>query len=375
MNRRERDSIPLTDETVAQLTVRLGALAANYREAKARSAPAHVAPVVKANAYGLGMAPVVRALSEAGADTFFVARVEEGIALRVLLPRARIFILDGVPQGMAPVLAVNRLIPVLNSLDEIVEWSALATARKTALDACLHIDTGMNRSGLSHEDVAQVSARPSEMLAGISLVLIISHLACADEPERALNHGQLERFRAALAGLPQAPASLAASAGIELGREYFFDMVRPGIGLYGGNPIPSRANPYRRVARLTSRVLQLRRIGQGETVGYGATFTAQRPSVVAVVAAGYADGLIRASGGKGRAFVSGVRVPFAGRISMDLAALDGTEVPAHALSRGAEVEFLGDAISLEDVAAAAGTISHDVLISIAPRARRLYVDE
>ncbi len=375
MNRRERDSMQAPHETVAQLTVKLGAAAANYREARAKSAAATVAPVVKADAYSLGLAPIARALAKAGADSFFVARLEEGIALRVLLPVARIFVLDGVVEQTAPQLAAHSLIPVLNSLDEIAEWSVLALARKTKLDACLHLDTGMNRSGLSREDVAELSANPRERLAGLDLSLIISHLACADEPEHALNRKQLERFRAALANLPPAPASLAASAGIELGRDYVFDMVRPGIALYGGNPVPSRPNPYRRVVRLTSRVLQLRYIGVGETIGYGATFTTARPSVLAVAAAGYADGLIRAGGAKGAAFLGGVRVPFAGRISMDLVALDATEVPEHALSRGAEVEFLGDAISLEAVAAAAGTISHEVLTSIAPRVRRVYVDE
>jgi alanine racemase len=375
MNRREHDSSLSMHEGAVQLTVRLKSLAANYREAMARAKPALVAPVVKADAYGLGMGEIARALNKAGADTFFVSRLEEGIALRVLLRNARIFVLDGVARGTASALAGHGLIPVLNSLDEIADWSALAAARRTRLDTALHIDTGMNRSGLSREDVACLASQPRETLARIAPVLAMSHLACADEPQHALNRTQLERFRAALAQLPEAAASLAASAGIELGRDYHFDMVRPGLGLYGGNPIPSRANPYRTVVRLTSRVLQVRRLARGETVGYGATFTARRASVLATVAVGYGDGLIRAGSAKGGAILGGVSVPFAGRISMDLVALDVTDVPAAACVRGADVEFLGDAIPLDQVAAAAGTISHEVLTSITPRARRVYVGE
>jgi alanine racemase len=358
-----------------QLAVRLGSLAANHREIRHRAAGAAVAPVVKADAYRMGMVPVSKALAAEGADTFFVARVEEGIALRAVLPHARIFVFDGLMPGTAPALIAHRLIPVLNAADEISEWSTAARARKTILDAALQIDTGMNRSGLSQIEVSDLAASPAHALAGISLDLIISHLACADEPDHEQNRHQLERFRASLAALPPAPASLAASAGIELGRDYLFDMVRPGMALYGGKPIPSRANPYRTVVLLTSQVLQLRHLDPGETVGYSATFTARRPTTLAIVAFGYGDGIIRASGGKGRAAIGGVLVPFAGRISMDLLALDVTDVPDHARHRGALVEFLGDTISLDDAARAAGTITHEVLTSISPRARRVYLGD
>jgi alanine racemase len=357
------------------MAVRLGALAANHREIRHRAAGAAVAPVVKADAYRMGMVPVARALAAEGADSFFVARVEEGIALRATLPDVRIFVFDGVMPGNAEALISHRLTPVLNAADEIGEWSHAALARKSILDAALQIDTGMNRSGLSQREVADLAANPSRALAGISINLIMSHLACADEPEHEQNRRQRERFRAALAALPPAPASLAASAGIELGRDYLFDMVRPGMALYGGKPIPSRANPYGTVVLLTSQVLQLRHLDAGETVGYSATFTARRPTTLAIVALGYGDGLIRASGAKGRAAIGGVLVPYAGRISMDLLALDVTDVPHHALHRGAVVEFLGDTISLDDAARAAGTITHEVLTAISPRARRVYLGD
>jgi alanine racemase len=209
----------------------------------------------------------------------------------------------------------------------------------------------------------------------VNLVLIMSHLACADETHRENNWTQLARFRAALAALPAAPASFAASAGIELGRDFLFDLVRPGIAIYGGSPLPGRPSPYRTAASLTGRVLQVRSLEAGDNVGYAASFTAARPTRLAIVATGYADGLIRAMGARGFAAIAGVRVPYAGRISMDLLALDATDVPETALVRGAEVEFLGDTISLEDVADWSGSITHEVLTAISPRAHRIYLDD
>ena len=357
------------------LTVRLGALAANYREVIRRAAPAAAAPVVKANAYGMGIGPVVHALETAGADSFFVARAEEGIEARALAAEARIFVLDGVAPGTGPALEAHRLTPVLNSLDEIAEWSGRARSERKELDAALQIDTGMNRSGLSHAELSQLASRVRESLVGVNLVLIMSHLACAEETGRETNWTQLARFRAALAALPAAPASLAASAGIELGRDFHFDLVRPGIAIFGGAPMPGRPNPYRTAAIVTGRVLQVRHLEAGDCVGYAASFTATRPTRLAIVATGYADGLIRAMGARGFAAISGMRVPFAGRISMDLLALDATEVPETALVRGAEVEFLGDTITLEEVAEWSGSITHEVLTAISPRAHRIYLDE
>ena len=375
MNKPGYESLAVTDHSPAHLTVRLGALAANYREVLRRAAPAAAAPVVKANAYGMGVGPVLHALSIAGADSFFVARLEEGIEARALMPHARIFVFDGIAPGSAPAFVAHRLIPVLNSLADIAEWSARARADRVELDAALHLDTGMNRAGLSHDELSELASHLRESLVGINLVLVMSHLACADEPGAEMNWTQLARFRAGLSVLPSAPASLAASAGIELGREFHFDLVRPGLAIYGGNPIAARPNPYRTVAVLSGRVLQIRHIAPGETVGYAAAFTAAKPATLAIVACGYADGLIRACAAGGHAAIGGVRVPFAGRMSMDLLALDASDVPDAALTRGAEVEFMGDTVSLEEVAEAAGTITHEVLTSISPRARRIYADE
>ncbi|HVW72197.1 MAG TPA: alanine racemase [Rhizomicrobium sp.] len=354
------------DFEAARLRVRLKAIAANYSTYRRLAGPTAVAAVVKADAYGLGAAHVVPALAQAGCDSFFVARLEEGVALRRINPRARIFVLDGANPDAVPALIGHRLTPVLNSLSEIAAWSAAANVGRHVLDAVVHVDTGMNRLGLSGDELSVLSGEKSKRLAGINLVLIMSHLACGDDPANPLNARQLSRFRQALAMLPPAPASLAASHGAMLGMEYHFDLVRPGIALYGANPQVREGlgapapNLMQTVAVLTARVLQLRRIDLGESVGYGATFRAQRPTMLATIALGYADGFPRALSNKGVAVLNGARVPIVGRISMDLITLDVTDLPEmpHV---GDPAELLGDHVSLGEVAAGAGTNEYEIL--------------
>jgi alanine racemase len=361
----------IPDFEAARLTVRLPAIAGNYRTYRRLAGPTAVAAVVKADAYGLGASRVAPALAEVGCDSFFVARLEEGVALRGLLPRARIFVLDGASPDAVPALISFSLTPVLNSLSEIAAWSAAAGVGRNALDAVIHVDTGMNRLGLSGDELAVLSAEKAKRLSGINLVLVMSHLACSDDPANPLNAEQLSRFRQALAMLPPAPASLAASHGAMLGTEYHFDLVRPGVALYGANPQAreggqgahqggSNPNLMQTAAVLTGRVLQLRRIDSGECVGYGATFRARRPTMLATVALGYADGLPRTLSRKGVAILNGVRVPVAGRISMDTTILDVTDLPEmpHV---GDEAELLGDRITLGEVAAMAGTNEYEIL--------------
>jgi alanine racemase len=360
-----------TDFEAARLNVRLGAIVANFKTAQRLAGPAAVAAVVKADAYGTGMAPVTRELVNAGCDTFFVARLEEGIALRPVAPKARIFVLDGAQPDMVPALITHNLTPVLNSLAEIAAWSAAARETGAHLDAAVHIDTGLNRLGMPSSELATLAAEHSRRLAELRIVLWVSHLACSDEADSIMNRVQFDRFRTALAMLPPAPASLASSGGILLGKDYAFDMVRPGLALYGGNPQPANPNPFEVAVRLTARILQLRRVDKGQTVGYGATFRTKRPSVLATAALGYADGIMRAISNRGVVAVGGVRVPVVGRVSMDLVTLDVTEarvIPAV----GDEVEFLGDTISLEEIASAADTISYEILTSLSHRAARHY---
>jgi alanine racemase len=344
---------------LARITVWPSAVAANF--ATMRRQGGQAAAVVKADAYGLGLAGVVPALLAEGCDSFFVARLEEGVGLRALAPQARIFVLDGAAPGTIPALMAHNLIPVLGNLAEIAAWKA---AKGGA--AALHVDTGMNRLGLPPAEVTEAA----RALHGVELALVMSHLACGDDPASPMNGQQLARFREALARLPAAPASLAASGGVFLGRDYHFDLVRPGIGLYGGHPHPGHgANPMRCAARLAGRVLQLRRIAAGESVGYGATFRATGPRTVATVALGYADGVLRSAGNRAEAVIGGGRAKVVGRVSMDLVTLDVTGLAAAA---GDEAEFFGPALDLDEAATAWGTISYELLTGLSRRVPRVY---
>lgn len=365
------DDSTVTGFDAAHLTVRLGALAENFLKVQKLASPAVVAGVVKADAYGIGLEPVAKALAKAGCDTFFVARLEEGIALRKLMLQARIFVLDGVQPDMVPALIAHRLTPVLNSLAEVAAWSAAALSTRSQLDAAVHIDTGMNRLGLSAPELANLAAEHSRLLSGLRVVLWMSHLACADEPEAKMNRVQLDRFKTALAMLPEAPASLSASGGILLGKDYLFDMVRPGVCLYGGNPQNGAVNPFTPVVSLTAKIMQVRKADKGETVGYGASYRLKRPSLLGTAALGYADGVFRSLSNSGAVAVQGVKAPIIGRVSMDLVTFDLSDVPGP-VHAGDEVELFGTTIALEEIAAAAHTISYEILTSLSRRARRTY---
>ncbi len=281
-----------------------------------------------------------------------------------------VFVLDGAPSDAVPALIAHQLTPVLNSLAEIAGWNAAAAASRRSLDAAIHIDTGLNRLGLPGEELARLAAEWKTRLKNLNLVLWMSHLACGDEIDNKMNDQQLSRFRTALAMLPPAPASLAASGGAFLGKSYRFDLVRPGIGIYGGAS-QEGGKPFKTAAVLTARVLQLRRIDKGESVGYAATFRAQRPTMLATVALGYAGGIPRSLSNKGAVFAAGKRATFVGRVSMDMTTVDVSDMAA--LKVGDEVEFLGDHVMLEEVAALAGTNAYEILTGL--RVPRHYIEE
>jgi len=275
---------------------------------------------------------------------------------------------DGAPPDAVPALFAHHLTPVLNSLAEIAAWNAAAATARRSLDAAIHIDTGMNRLGLPGEALSTLAGEWKTRLKNINLVLLMSHLASGDEPNSKMNDQQLARFRTALAMLPPAPASLAASGGSFLGKPYWFDLVRPGIGLFGGAP-QEGGKSMKTVAVLTGRVLQLRRIDSGQSVGYAATFRAKRPTMIATVAPGYAAGIPRTLSNKGVAFAAGKRVPFVGRVSMDMIGMDFSDVTAKV---GDTVELLGDHVTLEEVAALAGTNAYEILTGL--KLPRHYTD-
>jgi alanine racemase len=361
-------------EDAARLTVDLDALAANLAELRREAAGAEVAPVVKANAYGLGLGPIAARLWAEGARRFFVARGAEGAELRTLLGPGRlaaIYVLDGCAEGAAADLAGADLIPVLNSVAQVRDWTAHARRLGRTLPAALHLDTGLNRLGLRPEELAALTDS-HDGLHGAEVEVLMSHLACADDPASPMNAEQAARLDAAAARLPRALTSLAASAGVYLGPRLRGAVVRPGISLYGGGPFGRPDSRLRPVATLDAPVLQVRILRPGETVGYGATFTADRPMRAAVAAIGYADGVLRAAGRARYGWLNGGERALLGRISMDLLALDVSGCEAEP---GQRVELFGANLLLDKAAADAGTIAYELLCNVSPRVRRVYRGE
>lgn len=359
------------------VTVDLHQVAANWRALAALSSPAECAAVVKADAYGLGADRVVPALLEAGCRTFFVATPDEAEQVRALTADAVIYVLDGLMGGAGPRLADLGARPALASLDDCLEWAALCEARDRVMAAAVHIDTGLNRLGLSPADVSTLAADAS-LFNRIGVSLVMSHLACADTPEHPMNAQQLLAFEQLRAALPQAPASLAASDGLMLGADYRFDLVRPGYALYGGQPTKGLAAPVKPAVRVQARVLQVRDVSEGDTVGYSAVWRALQPARIATIAAGYADGYARAASATndepgGLAGFKGRMVPIVGRISMDLITLDVTKLGENAPQRGDFVDLIGPGLSYEQVGASQGTIGYEVLIRLPRRFHRRYV--
>ncbi len=360
------------DNGEARLYVDLDALAANYRLIADLAGGAQTAPVVKADAYGLGVGPVARRLWAEGARAFFVSRVGEGVALRAALGPARpatIWVFDGCPPGAASALAKAELTPVLNSFTQIDDWGLHGLRLGRRLPAALHIDTGMNRLGLRPEEARALAVAP-DRLRPLELELVVSHLACGGQAGHPMNAQQLDRFIDICSLYPGVPRSLAASGGVFLGPDFGLDQVRPGISLYGGGPFASPDPRLTCVATLDAPVLQVRQVSAGETVGYGADFTATQPMRIAIAAAGYADGVLRSSSPGAYGRLDGKACRLVGRISMDLIALDVTDCPN--AQPGASVELIGRNVPLDDVARLAGTISYEVLTRIGARVPRLY---
>lgn len=357
------------------LTVDLGALVENWQALGRRATPAECTAVVKADAYGCGIEQVVPALARAGCKTFFVADLSEARRAREVAPEAAIYVLNGLMPGTAPVFAELRARPVIGSMVELAEWDAFTAAQKWRGGAALHVDTGMNRLGISANEAAALAPRIRAENHGISLLM--SHFACADEPEHPLNDKQMQLFREVRILYRGIPASLANSSGIFLSDKALCDVVRPGVALYGVNPTPGRSNPMRPVIDLKARIAQVRTVPRGETVGYSGTWTAKRATRLAVAAVGYADGYLRASGSTdetpgGSAIVAGKRCPLAGRVSMDLITIDVTELPEGAVKQGDMATLIGGELSLDDVATAAGTIGYEFLTGLGRRYHRVY---
>jgi alanine racemase len=374
---------PPLAQAQAILTIDLDALAANWRTLRDRCAPAECAAVIKADGYGLGIGPVARALANAGCTTFFVAHPSEGARARAALAgrACRIFTLNGLLPGADVVQAMvdHQLQPVLGSFAELATWAAHAGDAALRLPFALQFSTGMNRLGFAPKDAAEVAgwlaAHPHMPAA-----FVMSHFVSSEEPDNPLNGEQIEAFAKIRAAFSDLPSSLPNSSGLYLPQAPYGDLARPGVALYGANPCPGLPNPMRRVVRLETRIIQLREVKTGEKVGYNATWTARRPSRIAICGIGYADGLLRSAMNTdqragARFAVGGQLCPIAGRVSMDLTTVDVTDAPADLTQPGMCVEVLGPTISVDDLAGWAGTISYEILTSLGPRYHRVYTGD
>jgi alanine racemase len=350
----------------ASLDVDLSALAANYRLLKEKLNGRTCGAVVKANAYGLGVAEVAKALAAQGCQHFFVATLEEGIQLRGILPKHSIQVFHGVQTGEEKEFMAHDLMPVLNDLGQLERWEKVAGQSKSG--AALHVDTGMTRLGLCHSEVVGLH-KDVERIKRCGIKMLMSHLACANDASHAKNREQLKRFEEAYRPFAGLTASLANSSGIFLAPEFHFDVVRPGCALYGINPVLGE-NPMQHVATLSAPILQVRTLDRDETIGYGATAALPKGSRIAIVGMGYADGYFRLLSNKGFAYVSGRKVPIVGRVSMDMIALDVSQVPQ--IAAGSRAEFINASQSVNEVADACGTIGYEIFTRIGRRVARLY---
>lgn len=365
-----------TAEHGARLTIDLGALAANWRRLRDRAAPAECAAVVKADAYGIGIEPAVRALWAAGCRTFFVAHLSEAAGAKASAPEATVYVLNGVLPDTASRFRELGVRPVLGSMADVQDWIRSGQRQPAAL----HVDTGMNRLGLSMQEARDLAG--GDLVGRLGPMLLMSHLVAAESPAHPVNARQVAAFGELRRMFPSCPASLANSSGIFLPGSPGQDLVRPGYALYGGNPTPGTSNPMQAVVRLEASIIQLRALEPGETVGYGAGWTARRPTQLATLSVGYADGYPRAGGrtdetdesrlDRGAALVGGHLCPFVGRVSMDLVVIDVTDAPPEAARRGAPATLIGDGLDLDEVGRRAGTIGYEVLTSLGRRYARRY---
>jgi alanine racemase len=375
--RAERVTAGRDAEAGGVLTIDLGALVSNWRALDRASGRAECAAVVKADGYGIGLTPAVEALAAAGCRTFFVAHIAEAARARKAAPDASIYVLNGLLPGTAAAYGPDRLRPILGSASEIAEWSRFCRDRGQRLPAAVHVDTGMNRLGLRPAD-AMALASDAPTRQAFTMSLLMSHFASSEVVADPANARQITTFDRVRTLFGDTLASLCNSSGIFLPQRPHLDMVRPGYALYGGNPTPGAPNPMQAVIRLEARIIQLRGVEPGETVGYNCQWTAPRACRIAVLSVGYADGFPRAASatdGKpgGVAIVAGQRCPFAGRVSMDLITVDVTNVPADAVEPGDLAILVGDDLGIDEVGSRSGTIGYEVLTSLGNRYARHYV--
>jgi alanine racemase len=351
----------------ALLEINLNAIAANWRSLAATH-PGATAGVVKADAYGLGATYVAPKLFAAGCRHFFVAHLAEAIAIRALVPSAMLAVLNGLLAEEIQEYSGHDITPVLGSLPEIALWRAEAQRLARPLPALLHFDTGISRLGIPPAEFNALRDDPA-LLDGIAVQFVMTHLVSAEIPDDPINQAQLARFATVRAAFPGVPASIANSSGMFLGPEFGLNLTRPGAALYGINPKPGSKNPMRPVVQLRARIMQVQNIEPGGTVGYNGIWTAQRPSRIAVLSVGYADGYLRSLSNTATAMFQGAKIPLVGRVSMDLTTFDITDTPANV---GDTLDLISPTHDADALAKEAGTNGYEILTSLSRRYQRRY---
>jgi alanine racemase len=361
------------------LHIDLSALASNWRTLRDYTGGAEAAAVVKADAYGTGIEQAVPALHQAGCRTFFVAHLSEAVRVRGVAPDATIYVLNGLFPGTSPVYVQHDLRPVLGSFEEIEEWAAFCRSQGQKRAAAIHVDTGMNRLGLTVSQGLALKDRAE--LKDFETALLMSHFVSAEESDNPINIRQIEAFSTVREAFPGVRASLANSSGIFLKEKPHFDLVRPGYALYGGNPVPDRDNPMSPVVGLEARIVQLRWVEEDDTVGYNARWLALGRRRIATLSVGYADGYPRSASARGKSgeellagtvLVAGRPCPFAGNVSMDLITVDVTDIPESDIKRGDTVTMIGGSLTIDEIGRRAGTIGYEMLTNLGRRYARAY---
>lgn len=355
------------------LEINIDSIIHNYQLINNKVGNTECAAVLKADAYGMGASVVAKALDKVGCSTFFVATIDEGIELRACFSKNenQIAVLSGLLEGSEDIFYSNKLTPVLNDTEQIKKWAIYNKQKKISAPSILHIDTGMNRLGLTINELYDILKNPTE-LKELHVEWIMSHLACGDQPRDIMNEKQLSVFLNAKKEFPNVKASLANSAGVFLGQSYHLDMVRPGIALYGSGSGSIPSKPLKQVIRLYSRILQIRTLSTGASVGYGASYRVSEATRVATVGLGYADGYLRSLSNCSWVFFNGFRLPVIGRISMDYITVDITQIASEKIKTGDFIEIIGDKFTLDDLATVANTVPHELLTRLGTRHHRIY---
>lgn len=356
------------------IAIDLQKIVGNYRLLASIASSSIVSAVVKADSYGLGADQISKALQkQAGCNSFFVATIDEALSLRESLGQdVDIFVLNGVFYNDLDDLNNNNLIPVLNHLGQIHIWQEYARQKGTKLPCILHIDTGLNRLGIPESEQLELLGNV-DLLSGLEVKCIMSHLAFSEDSDHQYNLEQLRRFNLYVKHFPQIQKSLVSSSGIFLSKDYHFDLVRPGAALYGINPVPDKPNTLQNPVKLTAPIIQLQKLKSNTPIGYGSSFTTKRDSIIATLPIGYADGYLRSLGNNSKVYISGYSADVVGRISMDLINIDVTHIPPEYVSLGTEVEIIGENCTPDIIASNCGTLAYEILTNIGNRYSRVYL--